>query len=235
MNPTPEQAEILAKGWTYAGKPFNAATTMAHHPRLLKRFTVFTGTFLTHSTLPSRDRELLTLRTCYRTGTDYYFGHHVVLGEAAGLSCELALAVADLGYQWSAEDALLLRAADELTADSQLSDGTWAALADRYDEHQLIELLFVVGCYRMVSCYVNTVRVEREPGVPPIPARDTAADTASGDQPLRNARSQIQSEEIGHERDHAQRPAAGPEAADVHGSEDDHHEDDIAGHSVRRE
>jgi len=169
VSPTPEQAEILARGWTYAGKPFNAATTMAHHPRLLKRFTVFTGTFLTHSTLPSRDRELLTLRACYRTGTDYYFGHHVVLGEAAGLARELALAVADLGYQWSAEDALLLRAADELTAYSQLSDATWAALADRYDEPQLIELLFVVGYYRMVSCYVNTVRVGREPGVPPIP------------------------------------------------------------------
>ena len=168
-HPTPEVAEILAKGLTYAGKPFNAAMTMAHHPRLLKRFTVFTGTFLTYSTLPPRDRELLTLRACYRTGTDYYFGHHVLLGEAAGLDRELALAVADPGHQWSPEDALLLRAADELTADSRLSDETWVALADRYEEHQLIELLFVVGYYRMVSCYVNTVRVEREPGVPPIP------------------------------------------------------------------
>jgi 4-carboxymuconolactone decarboxylase len=98
-DPTPEQAEILAKGWRYAGKPFNAAATMARHPRLLKRFTVFTGTFLTHSTLPPRDRELLTLRACYRTGTDYYFGHHVLLGEAAGLDRELALPVADPGHQ----------------------------------------------------------------------------------------------------------------------------------------
>jgi hypothetical protein len=48
-HPTPEQAEILAKGWTYAGKPFNAAATIARHPRLLKRFTVFTGTFLTYT------------------------------------------------------------------------------------------------------------------------------------------------------------------------------------------
>jgi 4-carboxymuconolactone decarboxylase len=68
---------------------------MAHHPKLLNRFTVFTGTFLTDSTLPPRDRELLTLRACYRTGTDYYFGHHVLQGEAAGLDRELALAVAD--------------------------------------------------------------------------------------------------------------------------------------------
>ena len=168
-NPTPEVAEILAKGWTYAGKPFNAAATLAHHPRLLKRFTLFTGTFLTHSTLPQRDRELLTLRTCYRTETDYYFGHHVLLWEEAGLDRALALGVADPEHQWSPEDALLLSAADELTAESRLSDGIWGELAERYEEDQLIELLFVVGFYRMVSCFVNTVGVQREEGVPGIP------------------------------------------------------------------
>jgi 4-carboxymuconolactone decarboxylase len=168
-DPTPEVAEILATCLTYAGKPFNAAATMAHHPRLLKRFAIFTGTFLTFSHLPPRDRELLTLRTSYRTGTDYYFGHHVLLGEKAGLDRELSLAVADPDHRWNAEDALLLRAADELTADNQLSEQTWASLAERYQKDQLIELLFVVGYYRMVSCYANTLRVQREPGVPPIP------------------------------------------------------------------
>jgi 4-carboxymuconolactone decarboxylase len=175
--PTTEVPQILPKGWTYAGKPFNAARTrpfnaartMAHHPKLLNRFTVFTGTFLTDSTLPPRDRELLTLRACYRTGTDYYFGHHVLQGEAAGLDRELALAVADPDFQWTAEDALLLRAADELTAQNGLSDSTWKALAERYENDQLIELLFVVGFYRMVSCFANTLRIRREPSVPPIP------------------------------------------------------------------
>jgi 4-carboxymuconolactone decarboxylase len=168
-SPDEAVAQILAKGWKYQGKPFNAAATMAHHPRLLKRFTVFTGTFLTHSTLPWRDRELLTLRTCYRTGTDYYFGHHVLLAANAGLRSEEGLAVADPGHKWSDEDELLLTAADELTADNCLSDATWTALAERYTDDQLIELLFIVGYYRMVSGYVNTVRVEREPGVPSIP------------------------------------------------------------------
>jgi 4-carboxymuconolactone decarboxylase len=168
-DPTPEVAEILATCRTYAEKPFNAAATLAHHPRLLKRFAIFTDTFLTFSHLPPRDRELLTLRTTYRTGSDYYFGHHVLLGEQAGLDRQLSLAVADPGHQWNAQDALLLRTADELAADNQLSEQTWAALAERYQKDQLIELLFVVGFYQMVSCYANTLRVQREPGVPPIP------------------------------------------------------------------
>jgi len=64
---------------------------------------------------------------------------------------------------------LLLRAADELTAQNGLSDSTWKALAERYENDQLIELLFVVGFYRMVSCFANTLRIRREPSVPPIP------------------------------------------------------------------
>jgi hypothetical protein len=82
----------------------------------------------------------------------------VLLGEAAGNDRELALAVADPEFQWSAEDALLLRTADELTAQNGLSDPRWNALAERYENDQLIELLFVVGFYGMVCCYVNTLR-----------------------------------------------------------------------------
>jgi 4-carboxymuconolactone decarboxylase len=168
---TPEVAELLAKGLTYRDSPYNAARTMARHPRLLKRFMLFTGLFLTHSRLPDRDRELLTLRSCFRSDTDYYFGHHVILARAAGLTIEDALAVADLEHPWDDHDSLLLAVADELTHDNRLTDQTWTALARLYDEDQLIEILFVVGYYRMVACYTNTLEIELEPGVPSIPRR----------------------------------------------------------------
>jgi alkylhydroperoxidase family enzyme len=79
----PATSELLAKGLTHDGSTLNAARTLAHHPRLLKRFTVFAGLFLTHSLLPDRDRELVTLRRAHRFGCEYDFGHHMVLG--AGL------------------------------------------------------------------------------------------------------------------------------------------------------
>jgi hypothetical protein len=71
-------------------------------------------------------------------------------------------------------------------------------------------------------------------------AHDEGAQRSDQDRPdqpgqLRNAGSQIEGEEIGHERDHAQRPAAGPEAADVHRGEDDGDENGVAGDGVRRE
>ena len=67
---------------------------------------------------------------------------------------------------WDDWDATLLRAADELHDDSCLSDATWRALTTRYDERQLIEVPMLVGHYHMVAFALNSLGVQREPGVP---------------------------------------------------------------------
>jgi alkylhydroperoxidase family enzyme len=74
---------------------------------------------------------------------------------------------------WSAEDAALLRAADELHADSRIGDETWAALAGRYDEQQLIEVCMVVGQYHLVAFTLSSLGVQREDGsLPAMPEGD---------------------------------------------------------------
>jgi 4-carboxymuconolactone decarboxylase len=64
---------------------------------------------------------------------------------------------------------VLLRAADELVADHRLSDLTWSALSERYDDQQMIELTLLVGNYAMVAGMLNSIGVEREPGVAGFP------------------------------------------------------------------
>ena len=75
---------------------------------------------------------------------------------------------------WSEADALLLRAADELHDDQTLSDATYAALAARYDVQQLLDLVFTVGQYHLVSMALNAFRAERDDDVTgvPIPTRE---------------------------------------------------------------
>ena len=46
------------------------------------------------------------------------------------------------------------------------SDATWSVLASRYDEPQLIEVPMLVGHYHLVAFSLNTLGVQREPGVP---------------------------------------------------------------------
>ena len=66
---------------------------------------------------------------------------------------------------WDPFDATLLRAADELHHDATLSDATWAALAGRYDERQMIELPMLVGHYHLVAFTLNALGVQVEDDV----------------------------------------------------------------------
>lgn len=147
----------------------NLFATLAHHPRLLKRWSAFGGLLLFGGTLSGRDREVLILRTAANTGADYEWGHHVGFAAAAGLSPDEVGELARPEPAVSADDALLVRAADELHSDGVLSDPTWASLAARYDEQQLIEVCMVVGQYHLVAFTLNSLRVEREPGFEGVP------------------------------------------------------------------
>ncbi len=148
----------------------NLFTTLARHPRLLKRWSAFGGLLLAGGTLPHRDREVLILRTAANTGADYEWGHHLPLGRLAGMTDEeMAALAAHDGIERPPGDELLVRAADELHADSVIGDDTWADLAEVYDEQQLIEVCMVVGQYHLVGFALNSLRVEREAGVDGLP------------------------------------------------------------------
>ena len=147
----------------------NLFTTLAHHPRLLKRWSAFGGLLLAGGTLPARDREVLILRTAANCGADYEWGHHQPIGRHAGLTDDEMAALA--GPSAADVDAVLVHAADELHADSILSDETWAALAERYDEQQLIEVCMVVGQYHLVAFTLRSLGIQPEPGVASIPGR----------------------------------------------------------------
>ncbi len=124
-------------------------------------------------TLPARERELLILRAGYLCRADYEWGQHVEIGRAAGLTdVEIArVAAGPLAEGWSPEDADLLRAADELHGSSRISSSTWAALAKRWDDQQLIELCMVVGQYHLVAFTLNSLGVEPESeDLPRLPA-----------------------------------------------------------------
>ena len=108
----------------------NIFATLAHHPKLLKRWMVFGGHVLAKSTLPARDRELLILRTGWNCRSPYEWGQHVAIGRATGISDDevARIATGPDAPGWDPFDATLLRAADELHGEQALSDATYAAL-----------------------------------------------------------------------------------------------------------
>jgi alkylhydroperoxidase family enzyme len=165
----PRTAELLDSLRWSDGQELNIFTTLARHPRLLKRWSAFGGVLLSGS-LPARERELLILRTGLHCGAAYEWGQHVPIALAAGLTEEEVerVAAGPSAPGWSNDDAVLLHAADELHADSVISDATWAALAERWDHEQLIELCMVVGQYHLVAFTLNSLGVEGEGPLAPL-------------------------------------------------------------------
>ena len=104
------------------------------------------------------------MRTAWRCGGDYEWGQHRTIALGAGLSADEVERIAG-ALGWVGFEATLLDAADELIDDHCISDATWRALAERYDEQQLIELPMLVGHYALLAGALRSFGVEREPGV----------------------------------------------------------------------
>ena len=57
---------------------------------------------------------------------------------------------------WSNHDAGAARAADELHDDAKISDATWQTLASALTDQQLLDVIFTIGNYHVVS-FASTV------------------------------------------------------------------------------
>jgi 4-carboxymuconolactone decarboxylase len=149
----------------------NIFRTLAWHEKLADRFQRFGGFLLAKGLLPAREREVVILRVGWRSGSVYEFGQHTVVGQGAGLSPdEIARLATEPLDGWEDGDRHLVALADELCATNDVSGETWAALAARWSEAELLELLVVAGFYRLVSGLLNSVGVQLEPGTPGWPA-----------------------------------------------------------------
>lgn len=137
----------------------NLLATLARHPKLTKAFLRFNLHLLYSSSLSPRLRELAILRVAHLTGCEYEWRHHVRMGLDEGLTD----AVIDGIQRGEASDGLdraVLQAVNELQDKATVSDTTWAALSEHLDEHQLMDLVFTIGCYGGLAMAINTFGVE---------------------------------------------------------------------------
>ena len=160
-----DEQRVLAAGHGGAFGTGADFRTLLTHPELVKGVMPFANYIVAESTLTPRHRELLILRTAWRTNSDYLWAKHQTRALAAGLSKQELSAIAERpAIQWNEFEGALLRAADELHWDSVISHQTWAVLAKRYGVHELMDAAFTVAEMTMIGEVVNSVRVDLEPG-----------------------------------------------------------------------
>jgi 4-carboxymuconolactone decarboxylase len=153
------------------GRVINIFTTLSRYPKLYESWMNFGMHVLQTSSLPARDREILILRIGWLCQSVYEFGQHTVVGKQAGLTDEeiLRITKGPEAPGWSALDRALLRATDELHRDAFITDNTWKALSANYNENQLIDVIFTVGQYVLVSMALNSLGIQLDPGIPGFP------------------------------------------------------------------
>lgn len=163
-----EADAAMMQPFVAANSDHNVFKTMLQHPDLMRRWLVFANHVLFKSTLGARERELVILRIGYLCQAGYEWGQHVVIARQVGLDDD-GIRSAQSGPETpgiSERDRLLLRATDELHADAFISDPTWAALSAHLDTHQLMDLIFAVGQYNLVSMALNSFGVQLDDGLP---------------------------------------------------------------------
>jgi alkylhydroperoxidase family enzyme len=143
----------------------NGLTTLMHHPALAGPFLTYNRVLLEMPALGHRLRELMILRTAWRTRSAYEWVQHTRLASRCSVTGEEIEAIARGGAveTWTALEADLLAATDQLIDRHRIDDDTWARLAEQLNERQLVEAVFIVGTYTCLAMAFNSFGLELDP------------------------------------------------------------------------
>ena len=161
----------LARTMPPGQPPLRLFTTLARDPRLFQKF--FAAGLLDRGHLTLRQREIVIHRTTARCGSEYEWGVHVAIFAARvgfdAAQLESLAHGAPTDACWTEDDACLLRLCDALHQTCSLDDALWQALAARFADEAILELLMLAGFYRTVSYLTNALRLPPEPNAARFP------------------------------------------------------------------
>lgn len=167
-------SEDFAKIMPPGMEPIGLFRVLAKNPRVLRR--VRRASLLDAGSISVRQREIIILRTTALNRAEYEWGVHVAFfARAAGLDMQAQYATVHLDASapyWATDEALLVRACDELHVTGTLSDALFAELRGHFQEDQVLELLALAGFYRMISCVVRATGLALESQAARFPALD---------------------------------------------------------------
>ena len=149
-----------------------------NHPAAAKRWLVFAKYVLQEYTLSDRERELAILRVGHLCEAEYEWREHSEIAHKLGIECKHIFGVQDRDDLVDPEtkipltgsetpdipdaDRVIFKAAEELHSETCITDETWARLQALFSTEQIIDLVFTIGQYHLVSMVLNGFGVEFE-------------------------------------------------------------------------
>ncbi len=142
------------------GEEINLFKVLMQHPKLARSWAPFANYIIYEQTLPAREREILILRIGWLNQAQYEWEQHVLMGKNAGLTDdEIGRITKGPKAGWDRHHAALIQAADDLFENSTVSDATWQTLSARYNAEQMMDAVFTISQYNLVSWVLNSFGV----------------------------------------------------------------------------
>jgi 4-carboxymuconolactone decarboxylase len=162
---SPEVTGILATRIARDGHVKTIYRVLANHPELLRPFCDFGDMLNRAGRLPARTRELAILRTSAHTGSAYEATYHHARSLRVGLLDDEITRLNEPGIEGlQPGDALVALVADELCDNDTVSPQTLEALETAgWTADLIVELILLVGFYRMIAGVVNSADVRPDP------------------------------------------------------------------------
>jgi 4-carboxymuconolactone decarboxylase len=141
---------------------------LMNNPKLTRSWARFAGHILSdRNNLPVRDREILILRIGWLNQAPYEWEQHVRIAKAAGMTDDEVDRISKGPKAgWNKQEAALVQAADDLYENSIVSDETWKQLSEHYNTEQMMDAVFTIGQYNLVSWALNSFGVPLDDWLP---------------------------------------------------------------------
>jgi AhpD family alkylhydroperoxidase len=134
---------------------------LGQHRTLFWTFLPYGDVLLNHGKLPKTDKELVILRVGHLRGSEYELQQHRRLARSRGVDDGLQARIfaGPEAEGLTGRQRALLRGVDEFTANGDLSDETYTALAAHLNRAQIIEFCALAGHYDTIAGILATLRV----------------------------------------------------------------------------
>jgi alkylhydroperoxidase family enzyme len=136
-------------------------------PGVHRGFSAFSQALFRESPLSPQLREIAVLRVGYLSNAAYEVFQHEAFARHVGLSEAQIEAVREGGAKASRlgdAGAAVLAFTDDVVRNVRPGDATLAAVRAHLPDAVVMDLIFVIGCYMMVSRFLETTGVEIDAG-----------------------------------------------------------------------
>jgi alkylhydroperoxidase family enzyme len=144
----------------------NLVRAMSNSPGAERSLSALVRYLRTESKLDRRLMELAILQVGWLAKAPYEFAHHIEFGRKNGVTDEDIRAIADetegKKTHLGPVERAVLRAAREMTLETNLSDATFAELKASLDDERLVDLVLSIAHYNGVVRLLSALRIDVE-------------------------------------------------------------------------